>query len=429
MAVHTYIGARYVPRFMGTYDPTQIYEALDVVDNGSGTSYIARDIVPAGTPLTDTNHWFVYGASSGAIIALQNDMIQAQNDIGALQGDMTTAQGDIADNTADIATLKEPKIIYISDSYGSRVNGAGKTISDKLVDFGRDLADIRIVSGGSFAATDPAKAWINYVDLYSGDKNAITDVYFCGSVNDASYSYSDIKTAAIAALNKARTEYPNAKIHVVQWGVCFANSTLAEGVYDVLPRAYQEACDETGAIYVSNAEYMLRNSNMLESDRIHPNGSGVDYVAGKLNGYILGSAIDVFHQVTVNLTAHSGGATIANLNTAPFVMTRHNGSVTLASTNPALSSLEFDIATPASGFINLGFAIDTDATLVSYPTTDNKHIYQLNGYGRTSDPKIHDAKLNIKFAGPYVNMTFIGSEYGTTYNKFFLTQYMLNMLD
>ena len=41
MSMHTYIGARYVPKFVGTYDVTQSYDALDVVDNGSGTSYIS----------------------------------------------------------------------------------------------------------------------------------------------------------------------------------------------------------------------------------------------------------------------------------------------------------------------------------------------------------------------------------------------------
>lgn len=91
--VRQYIGARYVPRFLGTYDVTQIYDALDVVDNGAGTSYIARKTVPAGTPLTNTDYWFVYGSASGAINQLQNDMIAAQNDILAIDsdiGDMST---------------------------------------------------------------------------------------------------------------------------------------------------------------------------------------------------------------------------------------------------------------------------------------------------------------------------------------------------
>ena len=69
-----YIGARYVPKFMGAYDVTQEYEALCVVDNGLGTSYITKIPTPAGTPLTDTTHWALYGASSGAVINLQNQI-------------------------------------------------------------------------------------------------------------------------------------------------------------------------------------------------------------------------------------------------------------------------------------------------------------------------------------------------------------------
>ena len=74
MAMRQYIGARYCPKFVGTYDATQIYEALDVVDNGSGTSYIAKKPTPAGTPLTNTEYWFLYGAMSGAILNLQNQI-------------------------------------------------------------------------------------------------------------------------------------------------------------------------------------------------------------------------------------------------------------------------------------------------------------------------------------------------------------------
>lgn len=80
MGMHTYIGARYVPSFKGVFDPTTEYTALDVVNNGSGTSYIAKKPVPVGTPLTDSEYWFVYGSASGAIINLQDqiDAIQDQ---------------------------------------------------------------------------------------------------------------------------------------------------------------------------------------------------------------------------------------------------------------------------------------------------------------------------------------------------------------
>lgn len=111
-----YIGARYVPKFMGTYDNTQVYEALSVVDNGMGTSYIAKIPTPANTPLTDTAYWAIYGASSGAIISLQ-DQINDMNDgtvPGSLQNQINTMndgtvpgslQDQITDNASDIAAL------------------------------------------------------------------------------------------------------------------------------------------------------------------------------------------------------------------------------------------------------------------------------------------------------------------------------------
>ena len=101
-----YVGARYVPRFVGEYDETQIYEGLDVVDNGMGTSYIARKPVPAGTPLTNTEYWFIYGASSGAIIQLQNDMTEVQNDIE-----------DINDDIDDINDKMERELLVLGNSY------------------------------------------------------------------------------------------------------------------------------------------------------------------------------------------------------------------------------------------------------------------------------------------------------------------------
>ena len=100
MAVRQYIGARYVPRFTGLYDNTQSYEALDVVDNGSGTSYIAKKPTPAGTPLTDTDYWFLYGSTNGAIVNLQ-DQINDMKD-GTVPGSL---QDQINDNASGITAL------------------------------------------------------------------------------------------------------------------------------------------------------------------------------------------------------------------------------------------------------------------------------------------------------------------------------------
>lgn len=105
--VRQYVGARYVPRFIeGGWDPTQRYEALDVVDNGMGTSYIAKMPVPAGTPLTDTTYWFLYGSISGAIIHLQDQIDTIVNTtIPGVTGDLSDLT--TTDKTNLVAAINE----------------------------------------------------------------------------------------------------------------------------------------------------------------------------------------------------------------------------------------------------------------------------------------------------------------------------------
>jgi len=144
MGVHTYIGARYVPRFMGTYDPTQIYEALDVVENGTGTSYIARINVPAGTPLTDTTYWFLYGSTSGAIVNLQHQ-IDAINDILNSYKKYET----MSDVIANVANLDAGDIVETTGFYNISDGGAGLYLITNIVRSDMFCIDI---TGGLYAA-------------------------------------------------------------------------------------------------------------------------------------------------------------------------------------------------------------------------------------------------------------------------------------
>lgn len=110
MSTRQYIGARYTPKFSGTYDATQAYEALEVVDNGSGTTYIARKPVPPNTPLTNTEYWLVYGSSSGAILNLQTRMGNAENDIDHVEESVNIINGSILRMGGEIDTMKNGSI-------------------------------------------------------------------------------------------------------------------------------------------------------------------------------------------------------------------------------------------------------------------------------------------------------------------------------
>lgn len=326
MSVHTYIGARYVPRFVGTYDVTQIYDALDVVDNGSGTSYIARKTVPAGTPLTDTDYWFVYGASSGAIIQLQNDMIQAQNDIGDLQTDVGALQ-------PVVERLSERAFIMISDSYGNRTNASSETFFDIFgTALGLDSDHLYHAATGSasFYNTTPSLKFLTTLQgITVTDPNKITDVVVIGGSNDAAQTEANTRSAIAEFKNYVRSTYPNAKITLFPCGLTFTTSGMPYVMKRMLP-AWQGCCDiKVG--YVPNAEYLLKNTKLLESDYCHPNGDGVNLIGNALINWAYGNGVNAEHYIDLenNFTAEqtTGTALTVTSTTNHLNMRRRNGSV------------------------------------------------------------------------------------------------------
>ena len=184
MATQKYIGARYMPKFCGTYDATTDYEALSVVDNGAGTTYVANKPVPAGTALTDTEYWSIYGASSGAILDLQNRMGTAENNITNLQGRMTGAEGDIDNAEADIdmlesfAALKGKTIAIFGSSNEIGANTQGTSWVDSLTTKLAGYATIVNKSVNGKYLTDSISDFI--ADTDKGDYDI---VIFCSTRN------------------------------------------------------------------------------------------------------------------------------------------------------------------------------------------------------------------------------------------------------
>lgn len=137
-----YIGARYTPKFEGEYDATQSYEALSVVDNGSGTSYISKKPTPAGTPLTNTTYWTLYGSTTGAIINLQQQIDEMKNGSvpGSLQNQITANTDDIADLNNDMTgeiALRSSADNLLSERITNEVTArtsADNTLSGRISD-------------------------------------------------------------------------------------------------------------------------------------------------------------------------------------------------------------------------------------------------------------------------------------------------------
>lgn len=207
MEVRQYIGARYVPEFVGLWNNTTQYNALQVVDNGSGTSYIARKTVPAGTPLTNTEYWFVYGASSGAIIDLQSR-------VAILEGEYT--------NIKPLST--NSNVMFIGDSWG--VGGLADAINIGFAHYyNSSYGGSGFVATGDSPAIDKnfKKLFLDLCATLTNDQlKNINYLIVAGGINDSTPSYLPLIPAAIKDfIDEAVDKLPNSKIYI-----CCINNTL-----------------------------------------------------------------------------------------------------------------------------------------------------------------------------------------------------------
>lgn len=97
MSVREYIGARYVPIFMGEWDNTKTYEPLSIVSH-EGNSYTSRQYVPIGIDILNEQYW-VESANYNAQVDAYRKEVQA------FDKRITTAQdtADSAKTSADSA--------------------------------------------------------------------------------------------------------------------------------------------------------------------------------------------------------------------------------------------------------------------------------------------------------------------------------------
>lgn len=276
MAVRQYIGARYCPRFTGLYDNTQSYEALDVVDNGSGTSYIAKKPTPANTPLTDTDYWFLYGSTNGAIINLQQQIDDMKD--GSLAGSL---QNQINENTDDIKNLEvladgeyirslDPsELLVVADSFGQ--NPLGNVLNG----FNTCLNGINtLVQGGATFGT-----FATLLTNYTGDKDDIKSIILIGGTNQHSVAsvetdFDSIKTAA--------EDYPNAKIYIAFIKSNFDDASERALVNPLLAEIKKQ-CLTHNFLFMGNFNHCLYPTfAIIGSDGIHPTPSGGDRIGSAI---------------------------------------------------------------------------------------------------------------------------------------------------
>ena len=287
MAVHQYIGARYVPGFKGLYSATTVYEALDVVDDGLGTTYIAKVPTPAGTPLTDTNYWTVYGSSNGAIISLQNRMSAVEN--------------DLTNDVHPAIDALERNIIVIGNSYVSR--GVGRPLERSF----KNAYEYQTGGIGFLPYTGHTTTFEDMLDNAIADttfdNDTITDILFVSAVGDtraytedSANCYSSLKTALGAVEAKITANFTNIKRVCVTLAetrnrAYFSSPANTYNAMFVIHSYFKQLCNDYGMEYIGwsgfNSLYVAAD---IDSDDYHPTTSGAAKIGAWIESAYFGHA-------------------------------------------------------------------------------------------------------------------------------------------
>ena len=80
---NVYVGHRYVPKIMGDWDNTKIYEPLSIVQY-QGNSFTSRQFVPSGVELTNEDYWASTGNYNAQIEQYRQDVRNLESDFNNL---------------------------------------------------------------------------------------------------------------------------------------------------------------------------------------------------------------------------------------------------------------------------------------------------------------------------------------------------------
>ena len=90
---NVYVGHRYVPKIMGEWDNSQIYEPLSIVQY-QGASYTSRQPVPIGVEITNEDFWAVTGNYNAQVEQYRQDVRKLESDVTTLNDNIIKVETD-----------------------------------------------------------------------------------------------------------------------------------------------------------------------------------------------------------------------------------------------------------------------------------------------------------------------------------------------
>ena len=287
MAVRQYIGARYTIKvYENSVDPSTAdwqsgvaYEPITLVTYNN-SSYLSKKDVPAsvGDPASNPSYWVCTGYYNGQIMSLQSQIDAIVNStIPAIQNALNAYRSDELFNAKTVTG----KMIFISDSYNTKLPTGTFTVGEKMREFGGYSASEFLSYGYDGSGFVKDSGYGTFLDRFTADtallsadvKNSIRTIYIAAGRNDYESTAGVITWAIGQFVNFCKTNYPNARVRVSYIGN--GNNTNAGSRVQQFTAYTGYANSQTvGADYIAGGEAILKNAAYMQSDYIHPNDNG-----------------------------------------------------------------------------------------------------------------------------------------------------------
>ena len=173
MSVREYIGARYVPIFMGEWDNTKTYEPLSIVSH-EGNSYTSRQYVPIGIDILNEQYW-VESANYNAQVDAYRKEVQA------FDKRITTAQ-----DTADSAKTSADSAKTSADAANAAVTAEQSRAEEKE-------AEIQSLADSAKTSADAANAAVTAEQSRAEEKEA--EIQSLAETNETDIAHIDAQLA------------------------------------------------------------------------------------------------------------------------------------------------------------------------------------------------------------------------------------------
>lgn len=310
MSVRQYIGARYVPIFMGQWDNTVAYEPLSIVTYMQ-SSYTSRKYCPAGTLPTNNEYWALTGNYNAQVEAYRQQVEDYQSEVEEYDARIATAETAAANaNTTAQNVRKFPAKFFegtvavgfgdsnMEDNVSTGYGNIFYLLCDKLgianrENYGESSACFqRNTQAGNPVIVDQVR------NATTTNPQNVGLVVLIGGTNDyhhLTYDENAFTNTVRATLREIKSKYPNALvISIFDSSYRLPNNRLIryQQIFRNVSCEYMSGDTDLSltskVMNISLADFCLDRSNFMTSTPTHYSPSGAKNAVSRIIAGIFG---------------------------------------------------------------------------------------------------------------------------------------------